>query len=284
MSRPRLSQGEARRLTDEARRDAQALWRKLLDLYEGGAHEALGFSSWAAYCKAEFDIRKSHAYRVLDAARVARVFPHGGMTERQARELAPLLDAEDDLVEICREEFERCAGKPPTAARLKVAVEKRLRGERTMREPTARRRDGLDALQAEVIRNLARRPLSREARRERHARQLEQYQQLMGRLPPSYPEGTVPARQFRFEPSDDLPPPALAYETPFRADEWARAVEDALTHWIIPWELSDPQAFVQRVRDAADAIEAFHSLKPGVVGDAALATVCALTNPEEGWL
>ena len=33
---------EARSLTDEVKRDAQALWEKLLALYEGGAHAALG--------------------------------------------------------------------------------------------------------------------------------------------------------------------------------------------------------------------------------------------------
>lgn len=69
---------EARRLTDEVKADAAALWAKLLQLYEGGAHTALGYSSWADYCEAEFEMGKSHAYRILDAARVIDAIPQLG--------------------------------------------------------------------------------------------------------------------------------------------------------------------------------------------------------------
>jgi hypothetical protein len=90
-----LGPSEARRLTDEVKRDAQALWTKLLRLYEGGAHQALNYPSWAAYCEAEFEIGKSHAYRLLEAGHVLAALeahsPMGdsvGLNERQARELA----------------------------------------------------------------------------------------------------------------------------------------------------------------------------------------------------
>ncbi len=36
---------EARQLTEEVKADAQRLWAKLLNRYEGGAHTALGYSS-----------------------------------------------------------------------------------------------------------------------------------------------------------------------------------------------------------------------------------------------
>jgi hypothetical protein len=52
-----LSRIEARQLTDEVKVDAQKLWAKLLSLYEGGAHIALGYSSWADYCRQEFPTR-----------------------------------------------------------------------------------------------------------------------------------------------------------------------------------------------------------------------------------
>jgi hypothetical protein len=65
-----LSQAEARRLTDEVKADAQRLWAKLLKLYEGGAHIALGYSSWAAYCEQEFRIGNRQSYRLLQAAKV----------------------------------------------------------------------------------------------------------------------------------------------------------------------------------------------------------------------
>lgn len=46
---PALSSGEARRLTDEVKADAAKLWQKLLRLYNGGAHTALGYASWETY-------------------------------------------------------------------------------------------------------------------------------------------------------------------------------------------------------------------------------------------
>jgi hypothetical protein len=67
---PTLDMAQARLLTDEVRADATAMWEKLRTLYEGRAHIALGYSSWADYCAAEFDMRKSQAYRLLDAGRV----------------------------------------------------------------------------------------------------------------------------------------------------------------------------------------------------------------------
>jgi hypothetical protein len=49
----------ARALTDEVTQDAAALWAKLLRLYEGEAHIALGYSSWGAYYEKEFQSSKS---------------------------------------------------------------------------------------------------------------------------------------------------------------------------------------------------------------------------------
>jgi hypothetical protein len=102
---PVIGPSEARRLTDEVKRDAEALWQKLVELYDGGAHAALGYSSWQAYCEAEFGFGRSQSYRLLEAGRVAELVPHGGMNERQARELAPLLRDEDEdaVVEVWSE-------------------------------------------------------------------------------------------------------------------------------------------------------------------------------------
>ena len=99
---PVLGPSEARRLTDAIKRDAEALWQKLVELYDGGAHTALGYSSWQTYCEAEFGFGRSQSYRLLEAGRVAELVPHGGMNERQARELAPLLRDEDEnaVVEV----------------------------------------------------------------------------------------------------------------------------------------------------------------------------------------
>src|SRR5450755_2126049 len=95
----------ARLLTDEGKADAVAVWVKLLRLYEGEAHLALGYSSWGAYYKAEFGESKSQAYRLLDSARVVEALrspngdPEPPASEAVARELVPVLKEEPERVE-----------------------------------------------------------------------------------------------------------------------------------------------------------------------------------------
>ena len=138
---PVLGPSEARRLTDEVKRDAETLWRKLVELYDGGAHTALGYSSWQGYCDAEFGFGRSQSYRLLEAGRVAELVPHGGMNERQARELAPLLrdQGKNAVAEVwngARAEH----GERLTAERLRTAVERKLA--RKPATPDAKRSSG----------------------------------------------------------------------------------------------------------------------------------------------
>lgn len=134
-----LSQAEARSLTDEVKHDAERLWRKLVELYDGGAHLALGYSSWGAYFKAEFGGEKSQAYRILDAGRVVEALhsPNGEWpvpSEAQARELAPLLDQPEQL----REAWAKAsANGEPTAVQVREVVEQR----QPSREITPEERD-----------------------------------------------------------------------------------------------------------------------------------------------
>lgn len=67
-----LSANEARRITDEVKADAAALWTKLLRLYGGEAHIALGHTSWGAYFEQEFGQKKSRGYQLLESGRVLR--------------------------------------------------------------------------------------------------------------------------------------------------------------------------------------------------------------------
>lgn len=127
-----LDEGDARRLTDEVKSDAATLWQKLLMLHEGGAHVALGYDSWHAYCSAEFGFGKSHAYRLLDAGRVHELVPQLG-NEAQARELAPLLREDDaEVIEVVRELRAEYGADQVTAKRVKQVVGRRL--ERIQRE------------------------------------------------------------------------------------------------------------------------------------------------------
>ncbi len=96
-----LTPETARILTDRVKADAVALWEKLLELYECGAHTALGYRSWAQYCSVEFDMGKSQAYRLLDSGRVIAVLDESPIGERPtseavARELVPVLRGDAD--------------------------------------------------------------------------------------------------------------------------------------------------------------------------------------------
>ncbi len=113
LAKATLSPDEARSLTDKIKARSEELWHLLLEAYEGGAHTALGYSSWGAYFEAEYGGSKSRAYQLIDAGRVARAIEGQSKNldsipnDLVARELSPLAkeDAKtagrvlDDLVE-----------------------------------------------------------------------------------------------------------------------------------------------------------------------------------------
>ena len=109
MSKPKtkLDKAQARALTDTIKRDAAALWFKLLDAYERRAWEALGYDNWATYCGTEFGFGKAHGYRLLKAARVHQAVglhvETRDMTEAQTRVLKKLSpDALEKVTEMIR--------------------------------------------------------------------------------------------------------------------------------------------------------------------------------------
>lgn len=122
-----LSEAEARSLTDEVKHDSERLWRKLVELYDGDAHIVLGYSSWGAYFAAEFKQSGRRGYQLLEAGRALEVVNHGssGQTpnERQARELAPLLDQPETMREAWNEASENGT---PTALAVREAVTRRV--------------------------------------------------------------------------------------------------------------------------------------------------------------
>ena len=142
-----FSEAQARALTDEVKADAAALWAKLLRLYEGGAHTVLGYSSWANYCAAEFDYGRRTAYRLLDAAWAADIVSNWTLppptNEAQARELVPLKEDEQAVVEVWRD-LRAKHGDNVTAAKVRDAVDTRLRVDRLYEEGAIRRATTLD--------------------------------------------------------------------------------------------------------------------------------------------
>lgn len=124
-----LSWNQARALTDEVKGDMRALWLKMVRLYEGRAHEALGFKSWGAYCAVEFNVGSSRAYQLLDAGRVAQMLAGSTdvapMTEAVAREYAPLLRDEPEAISEVAAEVVGRFGPSPTAEQVREVVDER---------------------------------------------------------------------------------------------------------------------------------------------------------------
>jgi hypothetical protein len=61
------------------------------------------YSSWETRPRSEFALGQSHAYRLLDAARVVEALPegHSAVGERVARELVPVLrEAPEQVPEV----------------------------------------------------------------------------------------------------------------------------------------------------------------------------------------
>lgn len=127
----RLSLEEARDLTEEVKADAAALWSKLLSLYEGEAHLALGYSSWGEYYEEEFGGSASRGKHLLAAARVVRVLEESGSnlnppgTDSVARELSPVLREAPEQVEEVWGEVVELHGPAPTAKQVREVVDEK---------------------------------------------------------------------------------------------------------------------------------------------------------------
>lgn len=122
-----LGAEEARRLTDEVKQDAERLWLKLKELYDGQAHIALGYSSWGTYFEAEFGGSSDYGYKLLRAGRVLEELRVDNCltppNEGQARELAPLLSKPELLRETWSEVV---ANGEPTAADIREVVQNKM--------------------------------------------------------------------------------------------------------------------------------------------------------------
>jgi len=127
-----LTPAAARSLTKRIRDSASQLWADLLRAYEGGAHTALGYSSWGAYYEAEFGGSDATGYRLLQSARVMGQLPIGSprpSSEAVARELAPVLREHPAAqVEQVWGEVVEQHGAKPTAAQVRETVSKRAAG------------------------------------------------------------------------------------------------------------------------------------------------------------
>lgn len=119
-----ITPDQARALTDRIRDSVEATWSLLLEAHESRAWAALGYSTWAEYVSAEFDMSRSRSYQLLDQGRVVREIQGAVSTkvdidERAARDIKPHLDDVTDEIQ------ERIAEEPGAApARVRDIVGK----------------------------------------------------------------------------------------------------------------------------------------------------------------
>jgi phage N-6-adenine-methyltransferase len=108
--------------------------RALQEIRERRLYKAT-HGSFEAYCKERWGFRRAHAHRLIQSVRVVQALSPTGDTpasERQARELAPLLSAPDRLRQAWSDAQGEasCSGAPLTANQVRDAVVRRLPADR----------------------------------------------------------------------------------------------------------------------------------------------------------
>ncbi|RWC57741.1 MAG: hypothetical protein EOS54_04370 [Mesorhizobium sp.] len=135
-----LTVNEAFALTKRIRTAVDKVWSLLLEAHDRKAWRALKYPSWEAYIKAEFQIGRAHAYRLLDQGRVIRAIeeatgnlsPSGDISEAAAR------DIKDDLPSVTEEIKARVEqGEVPQKAATDVIAAKRAQKDRTKADKKA---------------------------------------------------------------------------------------------------------------------------------------------------
>lgn len=132
-----LTANEAFAITKRIRAAVDRVWSLLLEAHDRKAWKALKYPTWEAYIKAEFQIGRAHAYRLLDQGRVisaieeatGNLSPTGDISERDAR------DIKGDLPAVVQEIKARVElGEKPQKAATDVIAEKRAAKDKTKAE------------------------------------------------------------------------------------------------------------------------------------------------------
>ncbi|MER9459698.1 hypothetical protein NKI80_07310 [Mesorhizobium sp. M0387] len=132
-----LTVNEAVAITKRIHAAVDRVWSLLLEAHDRKAWKALKYPSWEAYIKAEFQIGRAHAYRLLDQGRVisaieeatGNLSPMGDISERDARDIKRDLPAVTEEIKARVEQ-----GEPPRKAATDVIAEKRAAKDRAKAE------------------------------------------------------------------------------------------------------------------------------------------------------
>jgi hypothetical protein len=136
-----MTEEEARQLTDEIKGAAEKIWALLLTAHERKAWTALGYVTWEAYIKAEFDMGRAHSYRLIDQGRVIReigaaagLSPMGDITlsEREARDIKPHLEdvvarVQERILSVPQEQIAQVVQQVVAKERERITAERESR-------------------------------------------------------------------------------------------------------------------------------------------------------------
>jgi hypothetical protein len=153
---PTLAEAEA-----TIERGISAYWamgRAMKAIKDGKLYEEAGYPDFATYCTGRWGYRQAQVYNLMAGAEVVRtlstiVESPAPATESQARELVPLRDQPDVMVEVWKgvTAEAQAEGRTITAAMIKEAVETRLPpkpSEAKRRQEVAARKVRVDARKA----------------------------------------------------------------------------------------------------------------------------------------
>lgn len=136
-----MDKADATVLTQRIRTAVDGLWDMLLEAHDRKAWKALGYKTWEAYVKGEFDMSRQHSYRLLDQGRVVKAIedatgilsPSGDISEAAARDIKPDLPAVTGEIKARVE-----AGEDPMKAAADTIAAKRAEKERAKAEKAAK--------------------------------------------------------------------------------------------------------------------------------------------------
>jgi hypothetical protein len=135
-----LDKADATALTLRIRTAVEGVRDMLLEAHDRQAWKALGYNSWSAYVRGEFDMGRAHSYRLLDQGRVIKAIGHatgkvshmGDISERTARELKSDLPGAIEEIKVRSEQ-----GEDPAQSAKEIAAERKAAKEKDKVEKDA---------------------------------------------------------------------------------------------------------------------------------------------------
>lgn len=144
-----LTPDEAQVLTAKIKAHVTQAWLLITEAHDRRAYKALGYDTFAAYVEAEFDMKRAHAYRLINQGRVIAELAHaaGVSTLVDTDDVSPMGDTGTMVPSVTghAEPYYRRTDLA-TWAEVQAGLAERQRNVDHAREKLKRYRDGMAAL------------------------------------------------------------------------------------------------------------------------------------------